>query len=61
SARDLVRAIADLDAQFERLAAADADDAGTRARYEADRSALKTELADLLARSRESTEIRIDE
>jgi hypothetical protein len=58
TARDLVRAIADLDAQFEHH---DAADPGARARYEAQRSALKTELAGLLAGIGKSTQIRIDE
>jgi hypothetical protein len=52
TANDLVRAIADLDAQFERHNGADADE---RARYEARRSALKAELAELLAGTRAST------
>lgn len=51
-ASDLVRAIADLDAQFERRAVVDA---GERAQYDARRSALRTELAELLAANRRST------
>ena len=49
---ELVRAIADLDAQFELRNAVDESE---RARYETQRSALRTELADLLAANRGST------